>query len=1030
MALGDGVRRNIATITEEERLLFINAIKTLDTSAFVYPNNTGHEGADGSGNITYWDMQEQIHKDGHAHGTDVHQGPAFIPWHRAIINHLEGLVRLVDPRLSLHYWDWTTDPRVASGGGVALFTPDFMGTANGNAGPPLDDFESTEKTDTVFGDGIHDHIWRTVGASNAKASGEPDITPNSTILGAGDFTAFHNAAKGAHDTTAHSYIGGTISNAHFSFHDPFVFLLHSNLDRLWAMWQRDPLHPGRLNPATAYDSILADQGLPSNYFDEWIQPWAGVTSGGTADTDLEPWKSDTTKQEHLSYRDPSIIIPAAYDTAPHSSFIVTDRDTFSSFEVENTPNFPRAFYVIYDGFAPNALGNPIAAPTIALRFDNAGGAAVSGMSATLRQVDLEDPGRNPDLPQRITFTYDIHFSDATAFATFTETRNVSVRAQHGGERADAVLHLMKQPNPYLLDGPVSWLSTDVRVFQMRPGMVRAGVSQGNPDTNAQAPFQFIQSLLAAFNAASNDEFHPFRDISEDQQASHLELSRTVGGQRVLNYAVAKVRYRANTTTASNVKLFFRMFSTMVSALDYDTASNYRRAGSGNSAIPLLGRIASDIASIPFFAEPRIDSANADMSTQPDATNRHDIVATAGQESTWYFGCWLDFNQTQPQFPLHPTSDGHFSSRLSILDLVRGHHQCLVAEIYFQPGGTDPIAVGATPASSNRLAQRNLAIAESDNPGTAATHTVQHTLLVKPSAFGAPRDVPVTVAVAAPADDKPRIRAAAVGFEGGFAAQRLIGPDELRLQWGNVPRDTRATLYFPEWEADEILLLAALHPRPNVLRKVDDHTLECKVADVTYLPVPGGRTKDFAGLLTLELPQTIVDGQVFTVSVSQFSGITHKVLGAFQLTIPVRLGEGLLRNQVRKLAVLRHIALAIPTSDRWHPIFERYIGQVGAMVLGLGGDPSSVKPSADDPWTGDGQGHDGGRCVVGRVKELVYDRRGEFTGFALEVDGRDIWFDSCERGIERVVARACREGSTIEVCVHGHGRVERIVVRCC
>jgi hypothetical protein len=36
---------------------------------------------------------------------------------------------------------------------------------------------------------------------------------------------------------AHTYIGGTIANPHFSFRDPFVFLLHSNVDRLWASWQ-------------------------------------------------------------------------------------------------------------------------------------------------------------------------------------------------------------------------------------------------------------------------------------------------------------------------------------------------------------------------------------------------------------------------------------------------------------------------------------------------------------------------------------------------------------------------------------------------------------------------------------------------------------------------------------------------------------------------------------------------------------------------------------------------------------------------
>src|ERR671935_271353 len=33
---------------------------------------------------------------------------------------------------------------------------------------------------------------------------------------------------------AHNYIGGTIGDPHRSFRDPFVFLLHSNVDRLFA----------------------------------------------------------------------------------------------------------------------------------------------------------------------------------------------------------------------------------------------------------------------------------------------------------------------------------------------------------------------------------------------------------------------------------------------------------------------------------------------------------------------------------------------------------------------------------------------------------------------------------------------------------------------------------------------------------------------------------------------------------------------------------------------------------------------------
>ena len=148
----------------------------------------------------------------------------------------------------------------------------------------------------------------------------------------------------------------------------------------------------------------------------------------------------------------------------------------------------------------------------------------------------------------------------------------------------------------------------------------------------------------------------------------------------------------------------------------------------------------------------------------------------------YFGCWLDFNQTDPQFPVQVPggSDGPFSARLPIVQLVRGIHQCLVAEVRFQPGATDPIPNGATPSSSDRLAQRNLAIVESDNPGIASTHVVQHTLAVKPSKVN------------------PKAAFAAVGERAGRTPY-----DELVIRWNDLPRDTSASLYSPDWSADEI-----------------------------------------------------------------------------------------------------------------------------------------------------------------------------------------------------------------------------------
>jgi hypothetical protein len=595
----------------------------------------------------------------------------------------------------------------------------------------------------------------------------------------------------------------------------------------------------------------------------------------------------------------------------------------------------------------------------------------------------------------------------------------------------------------MVDGPVSWLSTDVRVFQLRPGQKVTGSSSvvlEDPNNVADAPLHYIQSLLAELRGYGNAHAPPFEDISQDENASQLELSRTVGGVRVLNFAVAKVRYRANTQDATDVRVFFRTFNTMVSDLSYTTSAtadmqNYRRTSSGTT--PLLGinrffsGAANQIVSVPYFAQGRVDSASQSMTSQSDSANTRTLVHVGATEAVEYFGCWLDFNQTEPQFPVSVPfgSDGPFSGRVPILQLVRGIHQCLVAEVRFQPGAVDPISNGATPASSDRLAQRNLAIVESDNPGTEATHRVQHTLLLKPSLTSRGRD----------------------NLDGATSVDEDFQYDELVVRWLDLPVDTEATLYFPDWSADEVLELAAtLRPGPAMLTKVDSHTVACVVRDITYVPIPGRVRNAVPGLMTLQLPLGVRDGERFTVDVQQHSGMTlrtrrsrraeaagkettfnvsaRKVLGAFRLAVTVRSGELLLGKLVRNLAVLRYIHQAIPTTDSWRPVFDRYIAQLGDQVAGLGVDPTQIPPSPDDPGL---PGHHGPRpsdCVTGKVCEVTFDCFGDFQGFVLETCSGRHRFDSTEPGVERLVLRACRERLTIAVCVaKTGGRIVEIVV---
>lgn len=323
------------------------------------------------------------------------------------------------------------------------------------------------------------------------------------------------------------------------------------------------------------------------------------------------------------------------------------------------------------------------------------------------------------------------------------------------------------------------------------------------------------------------------------------------------------------------------------------------------------------------------SATTSLNGQSDVPNVQ-TVAASGTERRVYFGAWLDFNQTAPQFPINPSpADGPWSAnRKSIQELVRGQHQCLVAEIAFDPA---PIPVTVTPGTSDKLAQRNLAIVESANPGILASRRIPQTFDIRPTSNALPE-----------------------------AAMH----DDLMIDWGRTPVESLATIYLPAINAEDVLDLAAQMYRTSDFALVDEHTLQMRTGGMSWIPIPKGGDTNFTGLITIDLPSTIRERQVFRVIVRQVTGAARPVvdvaevaparawrhiLGSFQITIPVRTKEVILAPEQRLLSNLRWIARAIPLTDRWYSVFRRYVSQVVSRVDGLGGDSSKVAPSPSGDW---------------------------------------------------------------------------------
>lgn len=281
MSIGNVIRRNIAKVPQAERNKFRDAVLQLNASKF-FPDG-----------VSYWDKQDKIHE-----ATHVHHGPIFLPWHRELCNRFEEMLRQVDSSLALHYWDWTTDPRASAngaGGTTNLFSTGatgFMGSASGNAGPPLAAFPITRNV-------------------NGGAPGAPGLASDNTIVNTGSalpnadqFKAFRLKMEDEHDD-AHPYIGGTIGQVHSAFEDPFVFLLHSNVDRLFAKWQMVPGKSFRLNPAQVYGSegsTTGDLGIMT-----MMEPWAGGSG-------LRPWAPPENQEVSKNSKHATVVDPPLYDT--------------------------------------------------------------------------------------------------------------------------------------------------------------------------------------------------------------------------------------------------------------------------------------------------------------------------------------------------------------------------------------------------------------------------------------------------------------------------------------------------------------------------------------------------------------------------------------------------------------------------------------------------------------------------------------------------------------------------------------------
>lgn len=758
-----------------------------------------------------------------------------------------------------------------------------------------------------------------------------------------------------------------------------------------------------------------------------------------------------------------------------------DRSSFSKDQVQaiavgGSSTFPDAFYIILqdrstrpatiswpsevDARLQNLLAPPVYSAGLHLdqphhpqvQLQDLAGNPVPGVTVSVSAGTSESPSLHPGLPQRILHRCTVTFTGTAAFGAMASGAYQDVKLvitatdRAGNQVTDDTkrVRLLVDANPYILDGPTSWLSTDTRAFKIRQGEARFGIAAGWTD-----PYSFIQQALANLRSGTAPA-NAFDGLPTDQEGALLEYSPSVNGTVWYNFALAKVRLQSQ-TGAADVRASFRLFRWGVANVEFDDALAYRSAGSG---VAMLGRTSTnELASIPFYAQPR-RGVNEDMAQlQADDANKVTFPATAG-EGTSYFGAFLDINETTVRFPAAFAGDGPFSNAQSIRTLLLGNHQCMVVEIKYP---LDPTVPGATPGTSDNLAQRNLLIVQTANPGDPSTRTIQHPFDIDLTRKRTvPRhhearhattnrthghadghgDAPLAGTAHAhlnPDENccqpvavlRPKPRTAKNGHhrvEGGWLAQSpealrarqaavnaveankaqweldgeswkpVTGVDELAIFWNNLPKDSVVDLYLPGLSVADVFNFRSLRHAPRTVHTVDNHTLRLRPEGVTYIPIPPFWGGNLSGTLTVQLPAGIRKGQRFKVDVIQLRSDESRVLGGFQLNVQVEKAHDLVESDRRRLALAhRRFALTAPT-NRWHSILEKevtFLRQRTKAMAELAQEEGHEAPAWQDPTIQRGRPV---RVVLERIRitndsEPWFKGKGEFR-FRAILSSRD------------------------------------------
>jgi tyrosinase len=260
-----GIRKDHRTLTQSERVDFINAILTIKRSG------------EYDGFVRIHNQMMMMDMSPTAARRTGHRCPSFLPWHRKLVLDFERALQRINPSVNVPYWDWTDgfmwDANLMGGDGNPVTGEVTTGPFTGANWPIVESPDMGFRLRRSFGrgPGTSPTLPSSFDRANTLAQTAYDTAP----WGAGSISGFRNilegwqtaGTRGMHNQV-HSWIGGHMSTG-ASPNDPIFWLVHSFLDKTWSDWQN--MDWQRKTPQGGYLPVQPTFGVVSLY--EPMFPW-------------------------------------------------------------------------------------------------------------------------------------------------------------------------------------------------------------------------------------------------------------------------------------------------------------------------------------------------------------------------------------------------------------------------------------------------------------------------------------------------------------------------------------------------------------------------------------------------------------------------------------------------------------------------------------------------------------------------------------------------------------------------------------